>query len=498
MPRRKPMTKGPWDDPVSPLQAARFARRQTRQEIVDLVHLVCPGKGGEECKLDADKLGEYERGARRPGIEHVTAFCRVFKKSPEELGLIRWSDEPATNGTNQTSIGYPEDAQSQLLTFRGDVLAVPVGPSGQEVLAGRELEVSAEVERIQFIKAVGTVAGAVVADPIIAAAQHAHNAITLTSVSSADVDRLAEAAHHHARTYYQLTDPGRTDALLLDWATAGRLIGMPATQGQRRDLFDAYARLCGVLGCLSFDQGEIARARVLLETGRAVAGEAGDGDLLGWLLQLSSLVAREVESDPSRALALAELGIEAVGRTKTMTSARLYARRALACAQLGQRAEVLASLDRAESDLLSASPGCWPSDADTPRNFVFAPDVLVTSWAETYLILGDLGEAIAACEQAAALLNESSQVAEGSSAVPQNQLNLAIALARTGELEGACRIAAESLTGYKGVAATYVIRRARRFERSLAPYASSPHSREFSELLRDRERALRAQSLRQH
>src|SRR5262245_38277620 len=157
MTTRKPMTKGPWDDPITPLQAARFAKRQTRQEIVDLVHQVCPGRGDGECKLDADKFGEYERGARRPGIEHVTAFCRVFEKSPEELGLIRWRNEPTpprppTNGTNQTSIGYSEDAESQLLTLSGDMLAVPVGPTGQEVAAGRELEVSADVERIQFIE----------------------------------------------------------------------------------------------------------------------------------------------------------------------------------------------------------------------------------------------------------------------------------------------------------------------------------------------------------
>lgn len=196
-------------------------------------------------------------------------------------------------------------------------------------------------------------------------------------------------------------------------------------------------------------------------------------------------------------LKLASQGLQASGRGTTFITARLHSRMGRAHAALGDRRAALDSLDQAEARLASASGGCWPSERDTPRGFIFAPDLLAKNIGESHLRLGDLEAATAACEQAAVLLDAAlgPHAAIQSTVVPENQLILAAALAGRGELEGACQIAAESVSRYEGVAQSVITRCARQFERRLAPYKSSPHSRELSELLRDRERALRAQSV---
>jgi hypothetical protein len=38
-----------------------------------------------------------ETRARRPGLEHIEAFCRYYERSPEELGLIQWRDTPTSD-----------------------------------------------------------------------------------------------------------------------------------------------------------------------------------------------------------------------------------------------------------------------------------------------------------------------------------------------------------------------------------------------------------------
>lgn len=541
MPRRR-QRHGPWDRPASPLQAARFAHRWTAQEVADKVKRHCPGHGSEECKFEADKLGEYERGVRRPGMDHVTALCKVYQRSAEDLGLILWRDgsvpdqvssadsgsaaapatreqeggestwEPqiaagerrfstpiegavVTSRTNPTIFGYAGgDVPSRLLALSGHGLADPDLFTGLAAPAWGEPEVTADVRRSTFIKGVGMAAGAVITDPIIAIAHYTQAELAHTKVSTAEINRLAEATYQHARGYYQLTDPGRMDALLFDWATAGRLLNLPATHRQRQDLFDAYARLCGIIGFVSYERGELSRAKVLLETGRAAATEAGAGDLLAWLIDRTCLIVEHIHNDPNGVLALGAHGLAAIGNAPTLMGARIHGRMAGAHALLGDRSGAMASLAKSEASLGSASAGCWPFEPDTPRGFVYAADTLAVDAGVTHLRLGNLGTAAKASEEAAVLLRDAlgPRGPQEASAVPINQLNLAMALVQSGEVDGACTVATDAVVRYEGVAGAAVISRARRFERTMIAQASTAHSREFSELLRDRERRLHA------
>jgi transcriptional regulator with XRE-family HTH domain len=94
---RKPRRKRPngrWSNPASPLQAARFARKLSGKEVVHRIRTICEGHSDRPCHIDVSKLSDYETNNRRPGIEHITAFCKFYQMSPEALGLIHWRETP--------------------------------------------------------------------------------------------------------------------------------------------------------------------------------------------------------------------------------------------------------------------------------------------------------------------------------------------------------------------------------------------------------------------
>lgn len=92
---RRQRPNGRWTDPATPLQAARFELRKPASVVIRAIHAICEGHNGRPCRLDLSKISEYETGKRRPSIEHMTALCRYYQKSPEELGFITWRDVPA-------------------------------------------------------------------------------------------------------------------------------------------------------------------------------------------------------------------------------------------------------------------------------------------------------------------------------------------------------------------------------------------------------------------
>jgi hypothetical protein len=64
--RRRP--NGRWSNPASPLQAARFERRKTGQEVVAAIRNLCPGHAGRPCRVDLSKLSDYVCHERLEGV----------------------------------------------------------------------------------------------------------------------------------------------------------------------------------------------------------------------------------------------------------------------------------------------------------------------------------------------------------------------------------------------------------------------------------------------
>jgi hypothetical protein len=115
--RRRKRPNGRWTDPATPLQAARFERRLNGLDVIKAIRVLCPGHGGEACKIDVAKLSDYETGNRRLGVTHIEAFCRFYQRSPEALGLINWRDEPPPHDPDTTTQPRERDSGHTQLVF---------------------------------------------------------------------------------------------------------------------------------------------------------------------------------------------------------------------------------------------------------------------------------------------------------------------------------------------------------------------------------------------
>lgn len=501
MSRRHPRTSR-WERPVSLLQAARFAHRWDQWEVCRRIRAICPGhKPDIGCRIEPSKLSDYEHGKRFPGMKHVLALCKLYDRSPEQLGLLRRGDMPAigadgpseangtenSSGTNLTAVSYatpseasdsPEDADTPRGRWDDDLLLALL----LRVLLGEGS--SDQMRRDQFVKGVGAAAGAAFIDPFVFLSQQAQDELNHTKVSRQQVQRLTGAAYDHARNFPRLDNPEYLRPLLSDWVSTQRLLELPSTLSQRNELTNVYARLSGILGFYTFDSGYEDRARSLYRTAQEAARESGDSDLVGWLLE------REAEipgwdprgGRPTEAIELAMQGLLALAGSNTLTAGKLHGQAALAAASLSDRRAARTHLEAAERALSASTAGCWPNEAMMPAGFVFTESRHARTQARTSLRIGDYTGAIAHCQRAAALIQQ--QSAPITSAVATNQIWMSTGLLHTGELDGAVEIATNAVSSYSGVGTSLVLRTAGEFERDLVAAApGSRHAREFSEFL---------------
>lgn len=473
---------GKWEQPVSPLQRARYEHRWYQYEACLEIRKACPGHSGKPCRLEPSKLSDYENLKRTPSLVHIQALCEAYQRSAEALGLITWrkrigSEEAAEE--SQANRGTPNEATQTTDTYAG------VDPEPHP-------EVDDAMRRSTFVKGAASITGAFFTDPIASMTRRVQESLAATRVSNRELESLRLAAQHHAWGYYELAAPGCTEALMTDWTTAAQLMQTPKTQTQARELSETFARLSGILGFLAFDSGQNGRAHVLFQTGEEAAREAGNLDLAAWLCDRHTLVydygKGAASNDPRSVVDLANRGLQIAGKGKTPTTARLHARAARGFAALGDRREVEERLGTAEDVLSTAAPGCWPSGADMPRGFTYSPELFDGDRAETFLRLGEYARAKEASEQEMALQLSMKMPGDKVSAVPLNRLNLATCHLYLKEPVEACYVSTVAVEGYTGVAGAVVLRRARRFHRELVDtYPDLKVTKEFTEFLRSRQ-----------
>lgn len=490
--------RGKRHDAVSELQRARHDYNLQQDDACLVIRDSCPGHSGNPCKLEASKLSEYENGRRTPSLIHVQAMCEAYQRSAEELGLIKWrrrinpaateatrnfphKDKPANEPFSPYGV-YPDSGlESLVLTLRGNDLSRSIPAAG-------EAEGNAAVHRNTFLKGMGAVAGAAATDPFIALTQIDRAALNTTTVNVTALEQLEQAAYVHARSYYELHLPGRAEALVTDWAAAGRLLHQSQTPSQRIRLSESYARLSGILGFYNFDNGNRARAEALFTSGEDAAREAGNNDLLVWLHDRHAEV-YNFGGNPRVRMSVIERGLEEAGRTETLTVARLHGAAATAYASTGDRRWSLAHRDEAARILTKGSSGCWPSDRSMPRGYSFTSDALVSFTASTHYGLGEYAKAVQLYRETIAQKEKLSLSSETVSSMPLNRLHLARALVHTGELEEATQTATAAVQKYDGVANPLVLNRALDFGAELtAADTSGTYARGFSEFLREQAR----------
>lgn len=503
MSRRRHPGSGRWENPVSPLQAARFEHRWEQKEVCYRVRQHCPGhRPGEPCHIEPSKLSDYEHGKRTPSMKHLIALCRVYGKTPAELGLLKHRDMPTadtdeetvTNGaenSSETNQDVARYATSETTDFPGGVKRG--GSADDDLLLVLLLRVllgeggSEQMRRDQFIKGASVVAGAALIDPFVLLSEQAQAEINHTRVGGEQVERLVSAAYRHARGYDQLSEPAVLQDLLSDWTESRRLLRLPSTLRQKVELTNSYARLSSILGLYAFDQGQDARAKALYETAQGAARESGDTDLLGWLYDSYSEVADYGfrGGNVRQAVELTRRGLVEVGNSKTLTTARLHGRAARNYAGLGDRQAVAAHLEAAERILANAAVGCWLNGADLSRRFTYGEDGLARMSSKAYLLLGDYQRAMEACRRADSLHRGLGMSTRDSSIAAGIVLSAAFALLGQGEIEGATRTATGAVSDYQGANPALLLRYARQFQRELTTADSSgTYARQFSDFLR--------------
>lgn len=505
MPRHRRPRSRRWDNPVSPLQAARYERRWEQLEVCRRIHDLCPGhRPGMPCRIEPPKLSDWEHGRRLPNMAHVIILCRIYGRTPEELGLLERpgiavpdrtdaNSADSSSGTDLTQPRYATPEQASQPPEGGDQGSPSDGCSGLmlapllRVLLGEGG--SEQMRRDQFIKGIGAAAGAAAIDPFVFLSQQAQAEINHTRVGKEQVEHLTAATYQYAREYFQLAEEGRLRSLLSDWVSSQRLLHLPATLSQRRELFNVYARLSSILGTLALGQLQDDRARVLFETAVDAARESGDAELVAWLhgrLSDASDAGRP-HGSPQKSLELASIGLQTLGSSTTLTAANLHNRLARAYASMDDGRAALTHLEVARRVIGTATVGCWPADPRMPRSFRATEDGLVRTASTVHFRLGDYAATIDSCEQVVAIYRGLGLSPRTFTPMTSEILLNAKALLRSGELEGATEMATVVVRVYDGVALPSILRGARQFERELTAAApGSRYAQEFGELVRSR------------
>jgi tetratricopeptide (TPR) repeat protein len=496
MSRRRRPSSGRWENPVSPLQAARFERRWEQKEVCYRVRRHCPGhRPGEPCHIEPSKLSDYEHGKRTPSMKHLIALCRVYDKTPEELGLLKRRDMPTadteeetvTNGADNSSETNPVEARyaspDEATDFPGGgdrreaadldlVLRALLGEGGSD-----------QMRRDQFIKGVGAVTGAAFIDPLVLLSQETEAEISHTRVSNEQIEHLTAAPYLHVRGAYERDRDRRLRSLTADWLTARRLLELPLTLRQELELTNAFARLTAILACCAVDYAQFDRARALRGTARTAAQECGDTELLGWIYAGEAGQADNT-GHPHDIVAASQRGLEAVGASQSVVTALLHAWAARGYASMDNRTAAATHIEMAERILGKDIMSCWPSGPGIPRGYTFVEDGFAYAAGVTYLRLGDDAKAITQFERAEALYQQF-KLPNTATVWVHNRIRHAAALAHIGELEGAVQTATTALTDYQGAAVPLALHDARKFERTLTTAdTSGTYARQFSEFLR--------------
>ncbi|TMC13413.1 MAG: helix-turn-helix transcriptional regulator [Chloroflexi bacterium] len=107
---------------VTPLEAHRFARGWTREELSQAVDLLYVTDGLDPPQLSSAELCRWEHGQRRPSDERREYLCRVYRTRPDRLGFGSDHTPRPTGETTRssgrdrveyTAPGGPLDAHSR-------------------------------------------------------------------------------------------------------------------------------------------------------------------------------------------------------------------------------------------------------------------------------------------------------------------------------------------------------------------------------------------------
>jgi len=426
---------------VHPLRLERKRRNFSQRMLADFTG------------LSHSTIVRAERG-ESIGADARQRLCDYLGKTSEELELVttripsRSAEEPDTRppGSGITVAG--EMSRRQALKHFG--------------IAG-----------VGAVGAIGAVAGA---HGLLADEPWERLVRILRSPVSVDEATLA-----HLRTittsYWQLR-ASRTSRELLGGIlghlhTVTDLLDSVGSLGQRRQLIAIAGDAALVGGQIAFDLNEHAAARGYYRVALEAAAESQTPTLHAVALARMSFTYTE-RGDIDGTLTLVQRA-QAVARHEVSPTVQgwLHAIEAEAYATLGDDRACLAALDHAEHALHDSS-----SDEDDRYWTGFNPSRLAGYRGLSLVRLGQPDLAITALERALSSMNGSTLRRR-----PRILVELAAARVQQGEIEEACRLAAEALTITEVTHNAMMLPRLERLQQSLAPWRGTTPVRDLHEQL---------------
>jgi tetratricopeptide (TPR) repeat protein len=298
------------------------------------------------------------------------------------------------------------------------------------------------------------------------AAAHAHDpdAVAMRAFRAADLQ--AGGGHLYASvTRYLQTDMGP------------RLFGSDAG-ADNRTLFTAAAALTEMAGWMAHDSGRDGAAKRHFSRALALVQVGGDRQLSAHVLGSMSHLATHL-GQPEEAIALAQKGrsVLSAGPANPGLEARM-----LALEARGTAAQVHAAPADCTRLLLDAEKALQnpPNEPASPWVSHFDAGSLASEAARCMRQLGDLSQARHQAEQIIVL-----RPGHRTRSRAFGQLALASILTAQGEVDHACRIAADALSATHSLGSYLVIDQLMQLQQQLQPYRASPVVAEFLDCLQD-------------
>lgn len=230
------------------LEVRRLACGWTRAQVIDSIATLYQADGLATPGLNSSMLCRWEHGDLLPSREYVDALCRVYRLTPDKLGLPSRSFEAGTGTRRGRRSRYPAKGTT---IVNGTVAAATVRES---IYLNLELE--------------GPTGGPATREQL----QQTIDYYAL-NYSALAPSVLATEVHH-----CRLLVTG-----MLDHVQSG-----PA----RNDLRRVAGWQSALLGNLAFHQGDYSAAHIHLSTATRLGVAVGDARLICWSLGARSMVAR--------------------------------------------------------------------------------------------------------------------------------------------------------------------------------------------------------------
>lgn len=394
---------------VSLLRAHRYANGWTLIEVAERLRGILREAGQPAEGLAHQRVSHWESGLDMPTLRYLDALCRLYRTRPDRLGY----------GGDYTEAVRPPD-----------------GPTGHDTEDD-------EMDRRQLLGSLAVIAGSGVSAGTLLESLRIIRKSTIElletqSVSSATVDDWEMVVQNYGlyRNRPPLLD--LVTQMVLDFDELRRVLSLPKPLDHQRRLFHSMGELAGLIAINVNDSIDAPReTHAWFHVARLAAEEAEDRMLRAWVTAMEGVSYLWYDRPAERAIDLARTAQLLASPAPSVVSAIAASVEARGHATLGRRREALEAARRTEA--------IWerlPSEKTaTVTQLGFCEQNMRFHQEMTYTLVGETAAAKAEQDR---VLTLPAYDRTHSTVIKIDQ---AYCLVRSGEVDEACRLAGEALSG---------------------------------------------------